>query len=89
MPGYTGSNSYLFQRAISIAVDDLFRHVLKQRQSAFIDGTLADFDRPTEYDSSLTSNITPGICIWNNFIYLNATVQKEIKICTTQLHYRL
>lgn len=45
LPGYTGTNSYVFQRAISIAVDDLFRHVLKYKQSAFIDGTLADYDR--------------------------------------------
>lgn len=45
LPGYTGSNSYIFQRAISIVVDDLFRHVLKHKQSAFIDGTLADYER--------------------------------------------
>lgn len=45
LPGYTGANSYLFQRAISIAVDDLFRHVLKNKQSAFIDGTLANYSR--------------------------------------------
>ncbi len=45
MPGYTGTNSYLFQNAVSIAVDDLFRHVLKNKQSAFIDGTLSDYKR--------------------------------------------
>lgn len=45
LPGYTGANSYLFQRAVSIAVDDLFRHVLKNKQSAFIDGTLSDYKR--------------------------------------------
>ncbi|MFO0971239.1 MAG: zeta toxin family protein [Candidatus Saccharimonadales bacterium] len=45
LPSYTGSNSYVFQRAISIAVDDLFRHVLKHKQSAFVDGTLSDYDR--------------------------------------------
>lgn len=45
LPGYTGSNSYLFQRPVSIAVDDLFRHVLKQQQSAFVDGTLSDYER--------------------------------------------
>jgi UDP-N-acetylglucosamine kinase len=45
LPGYNGSNSYVFQRAISIAVDDLFRHVLKHKQSTLIDGTLADYDR--------------------------------------------
>ncbi len=43
LPGYTGSNSYLFQRAISIAVDDLFRHVIKNKQSAFVDGTFSDY----------------------------------------------
>ncbi len=45
LPGYTGANSFLFQRAVSIAVDDLFRHVLKHRQNALIDGTLSDYDR--------------------------------------------
>jgi UDP-N-acetylglucosamine kinase len=45
LPGYNGANSYLFQRAVSIAVDDLFRHILKNKQSAFIDGTLADYKR--------------------------------------------
>lgn len=44
LPGYTGTNSYLFQRAISIAVDDLFRHVIKHRLDAFVDGTLADYN---------------------------------------------
>jgi hypothetical protein len=45
LPGYTGSNSFLFQRAVSIAVDDLFRSVIKNKQSAFIDGTLSDYNR--------------------------------------------
>ena len=45
LPGYTGANSYLFQRAISIAVDDLFRHVMKNNKSAFVDGTLSDYNR--------------------------------------------
>jgi len=45
LPGYTGSNSYLFQRTVSISVDDLFRHVIKSGQSAFVDGTLSDYGR--------------------------------------------
>ena len=36
LPGYTGANSYLFQRAISIAVDDLFRWALKNKQVVFL-----------------------------------------------------
>jgi len=45
LPGYTGANSYLFQRAISIAVDDLFRHVIMHKLSACVDGTLSDYER--------------------------------------------
>lgn len=45
MPGYNGTNSYLFQRPISIAVDDLFRQVVKSSQWAFIDGTLSNYQR--------------------------------------------
>lgn len=43
LPGYTGSNSYLFQKAVSIAVDDLFRHVVRNKLSAFIDGTFSNY----------------------------------------------
>jgi UDP-N-acetylglucosamine kinase len=45
LPGYTGANSYVFQRPISIAVDDLFHSVLKNRQVAIVDSTLSDFTR--------------------------------------------
>lgn len=45
LPGYTGSNSYIFQRAISIAFDDLFHSVLKNSQVAIVDGTLSDYGR--------------------------------------------
>jgi len=45
LPGYTGNNSYLFQRAISIAFDDLFHSVLKNNQAAIIDSTLSDYKR--------------------------------------------
>ncbi|WP_447651080.1 zeta toxin family protein [Pseudomonas abietaniphila] len=44
IPSYTGSNSYLFQRAVSVLVDRLHDQVLKQRQSFLLDGTSANFD---------------------------------------------
>lgn len=61
LPGYTGSNSFLFQRAVLIAVDDLFRSVIKNKQSVFIDGTLADYNQAyqniskviNEYDTAM------------------------------------
>lgn len=48
LPGYTGSNSYLFQNAVSIAVDKLFRCVLANRQNAVIDGTFANYKKAHE-----------------------------------------
>jgi len=53
LPGYSGANSYLFQRAVSIAVDDLFRHILKHQQSAFVDGTLSDYTRAKQNISAV------------------------------------
>lgn len=44
LPGYTGSNSRLFQGAVSILVDRIHDVMLKQRQSFLLDGTLAGFD---------------------------------------------
>lgn len=44
LPGYDGSNAYLFQQAISIAMDDLISHISKSNQNAIIDGTLAKYD---------------------------------------------
>tara|TARA_B100000700_G_scaffold183161_1_gene202046 strand:- start:265 stop:1002 length:738 start_codon:yes stop_codon:yes gene_type:complete len=40
-PGYTGNNSWLFQRAVSIVVDKIHDLMLKQRQSFILDGTLS------------------------------------------------
>jgi UDP-N-acetylglucosamine kinase len=45
LPGYTGNNSYIFQRPISIAFDDLFHSVLKNNQAAIVDSTLSDYNR--------------------------------------------
>lgn len=44
LPGYTGSNSHLFQNAISIGVSVLYRNLLKSGHNAIIDGTLANYE---------------------------------------------
>jgi UDP-N-acetylglucosamine kinase len=43
-PFYTGGNSYLFQRAVSVLVDRLHDEALKQNQTFLLDGTSANFD---------------------------------------------
>lgn len=42
---YTGTNSYLFQGAISIVVDRIQDYVLKQKQTFVLDGTLFDYEK--------------------------------------------
>jgi UDP-N-acetylglucosamine kinase len=44
-PDYSGSNSYLFQKAVSILVDRLHDLALDQKQSFLLDGTLSHYDR--------------------------------------------
>ena len=41
---YTGANSYLFQRAVSILVEKLHDFALKQKQSFLLDGTLSNHE---------------------------------------------
>ncbi len=41
---YTGSNSYLFQFAISVLVDKILDLAFEQRQSFLLDGTLSNID---------------------------------------------
>jgi len=44
LPGYTGSNSWLFQSAVSLLVERIHDLMLKQRQSFILDGTLASLE---------------------------------------------
>jgi predicted ABC-type ATPase len=45
---YTGSNSYVFQKGVSILVEKIHDLVLKQKQSFLLDGTLSNFDKSKE-----------------------------------------
>lgn len=71
LPGYTGANSYIFQRPISIAVDDLFRSVLNNNQSAIIDSTLSDFTRAKQNIDKVLIKY-PGVII--SYIFQDPTI---------------
>ena len=45
IPGYTGTNAYLFQSAASILVDKIHDHVISKNQNFILDGTLSNFKR--------------------------------------------
>jgi UDP-N-acetylglucosamine kinase len=44
LPGYTGSNSSLFQRAVSVLVSAVHDEALRLQQSFLLDGTASNFD---------------------------------------------
>lgn len=43
-PGYTGTNSRIFQSASSLAIERLHDHVLKKSKSFILDGTFAQYE---------------------------------------------
>lgn len=43
-PGYNGSNSYLFQRAISVIIERALDYAFQGKQSFLLDGTLSKLD---------------------------------------------
>ncbi len=44
-PGYTGDNSYVFQRGVSVLVERIHDLALKQSQSFLLDGTLSKYEK--------------------------------------------
>lgn len=44
-PNYTGSNSWLFQKGVSILVEKIHDLALSQKQSFLLDGTLSNYDK--------------------------------------------
>jgi UDP-N-acetylglucosamine kinase len=44
LPGYNGSNAWLFQRAVTPIVEQIHELALKQNQSFLLDGTLSSYD---------------------------------------------
>lgn len=43
--GYTGNNSYVFQKGVSILVEKIHDLALKQKQSFLLDGTLSKYNK--------------------------------------------
>lgn len=44
IPGYSGNNAYLFQRAVSVLVEKIHDMALEQCQSFLLDGTLSHYE---------------------------------------------
>ena len=48
IPGYTGSNSHLFQGAVSLIIEKMHDLVLSKRQSFVFDGTFAKYEKAVD-----------------------------------------
>ncbi|HEY4500271.1 MAG TPA: zeta toxin family protein [Candidatus Paceibacterota bacterium] len=80
LPGYTGANSYLFQRAISIGVSKLHDHVLEKRKNFILDGTFSRIDKAREniIRSLKVSRKTIVVCVYQDpFLSWKFTQKRE------------
>jgi hypothetical protein len=66
LPGYTGSNSHIFQSACNLAVTKLIDHVMKFDQHCIIDGTLSSYNVAK---NNIQRSLKHGRHIWIYYIY--------------------
>lgn len=59
--GYTGNNSYIFQSAGTIAVNNLYNHCLKRKKNLLLDATFAYKDSLENIAASLRKGRRVGI----------------------------
>lgn len=65
-PGYTGSNSSLFQAAVSVLVDKLHDLALEQKQSFLLDGTLTHYERA---EKNISRSLKKGRAVQILYVY--------------------
>jgi len=66
IPGYTGSNSYLFQGAVSVIAERVHDVVLSNQQSFIFDGTLANYDKAVE---NIRRSLAKGRRVFVFYVY--------------------
>jgi len=65
-PNYTGDNSCLFQKGISILVEKIHDYALKQKQSFLLDGTLSSYDKA---EQNISRSIKKGRVVQILYVY--------------------
>ena len=66
LPCYTGSNSYLFQGAISLVIDKVHENALQQKQNFILDGTLARSERAIQ---NINRSLKRGRLVYAFYVY--------------------
>ncbi len=85
IPGYKGSNSYLFQGAVSILVDKMHDLALKQKQSFLLDGTLARYEKAKE---NLSRSLKRGRAVQILYVYQEPRLAWEFVLAREQMEGR-
>lgn len=66
IPGYTGTNSYLFQSAISTIVSKIHDEALGQKQSFLLDGTFSKYEKAVE---NINRSLSRNIAVFIFYVY--------------------
>jgi predicted ABC-type ATPase len=65
-PNYTGDNSYLFQKGVSVLVEKIHDLALKQDQSFLLDGTLSNY---TKAQHNIARSLKKGCVVQILYVY--------------------
>jgi len=65
-PNYTGNNSCLFQRGVSVLVEKIHDYALKQKQSFLLDGTLSNYAKA---EQNISRSLKKGRVVQILYVY--------------------
>jgi glutaredoxin-related protein len=82
---YTGTNSYLFQGAISIIIDRIHDRVLEQGQTFVLDGTLFDYEKAAK---NIRRSLSKGRPVFIFYVYQEPTVAWKFTVAREQAEGR-
>lgn len=68
LPGYIGSNSHLFQGAVSLIVEKVHDLVLSQKQSFVLDGTFSRYEKAAD---NIKRSLNKGRRVFIFYVYQN------------------
>ena len=77
LPGYVGGNAYLFQGAVSIAVEKIHDSVLKNRQNFILDGTLSNFEKAKD---NIERSLNKSRTVFIFYIYQDPIIAWEFTV---------
>ena len=65
-PNYTGDNSFLFQKGVSVLVEKIHDLALSQKQSFLLDGTLSHYEKA---EQNITRSLSKGRVVQLIYVY--------------------